>query len=729
MENDKHYYSALWYDYIMNKVFDDSTVDNITKDTGAIDERPVLAIDTPDRELINNFKRWIADSLGYWNNKAGFNLEEARNKNERYYLGKQIDKSRLYSYQIPFVDNQIFVGVQSIIAYISGRNPACEITPADKEPASKVMAQDLETAVNLHSEKWNFKKKLKTAVKNMYLKRIGIIKLRYDSVSDDIVPVALDPDNVILPKDCKHGEEPTFIAEVCSDTVEKLMYKFPDKKDAIVKALGRQRITPKLLSTVVAYNEVWFTDYSGDGPVECVAWYLNDVILEKSKNPNYLYDEDGVQIKNFLDLPTKPYVFFNYLNSGRHLIDETTPVEQAIPLQDILNKRGRQIVENADTANSILVLKSGSISADEAENITRDPSQVLMLNTPAEQPIQSSFGEIPPHMLPNYVMNDKQDIKAAIHNILGTPSQFRGDDSNREVGTLGEARMMMSQASGRQDEIIDEIEASLDRYFKLCVQMMKVWYSDEKRFSSVDNDGNYLFVGLSRESIPDVANVTVQQGTLIRQDKERRENVAMTLAKMGLIDPYNLFKDLSLKDADQRYESLIKFKMSPDALVSDVKSEIADREAYVDFALIMNGQEAEARQDITPEHILTHREQLLTNRFLLADSDKQQALISHIKQEVSLLDDRARLEEASAQGMLIDPNIPITPQPPEIPPQQPPMPPQGMPPMMPNGDGQSPVPPIMPPMGGGGTEPPVMNPVDPTMSVDGIGLGNLIPGL
>ena len=706
-------------------VYDDPTVDQVTLDTGIIDDRPILSIDTDERELAANFKRWVDDSQTFWNNRGGYDLENVRNQNERYYLGKQVDKSRLYAYQVPFIDNQIYVGTQAVMAYVTGQTPAVEITPEDETPQSQVMAEDLETAVNIHSEKWDLRGKVESATKNMYTKRVGILKLRWDERVKDVVPSSLDPAKVILDKDCLLGEEPKFIAEVVTDSVAALLKKFPDKEAGIMKALGRARKTPKLLGQVVAYNEIWFTDETADyDEAECLAWYIGDCILDKTKNPNYLYDKEGLAIDNFLDAPTKPYVFFNYLNDGSHLIDQTTPIEQAIPLQDVLNKRGRQIVENADTANSLLVLKSGSISEEDAANITRDPNQTLMLDTPAERPIQEAFGEIPPHLLPSYVLNDKQDVKSAIHNILGTPSQFRGDDSNREVGTLGEARMMQSQSSGRQDEIVRKVETGLDRYFKLLVQMMKVHYTDKKPFAARDNDGKFMYVQLSRESMPNIASITIQHGSILRPDKERKENVSMTLAKMGLIDPYNLFKDLGLKDADKRYESLVKFKMAPDQLVSDVKSEVQDRDAYIDFAVIMNGQEATPRQDIQPAHILAHREQLLTDRFLYAKPELQQAFMAHIQAEVDMLSQRAQLEAADQAGLLIDPNVPITVEPPQVPPPAPMMPgmpnlPGGQPPMPPQGGA------LQPPMPGGGGGAPIMDAGAPPAGV----LGSLLPGM
>lgn len=648
-------------------------------ETGLIEEKPVLALDVPDKELIENFKRWENDAKSYWNDPNGFNLEARRKKNERYYKGIQLDESKLYSYQIPYVQNELFIATETITAYTTSSDPSAEVLPEDDSTQSRVMAEDLEWGLNVHSEKFKLGEKIEKIERSMYLKYVGIMKLYWDETAQDIVPRVVEPENIVVDKGCRLGENPLFICETCTATVQQIFNLFPDKKDAFMREIGRVRSSSKLENSVYAYKEVWFTEITDEGETECVAWYIGNLLLDKKKNPNYLYNEDGVQLTNFLPRPMKPYVFFNYMNSGAHLIDETTPFEQAIPLQDALNKRGRQIMENADTANSILVFKSGSISSDEAENITRDPNQILLLQTQGDQPISSAFGEITPHLLPNYVINDKQDIKNAIHSIMGTPSQFRGDsNSDSTTNTLGEAQIVQSQASGRQDAIIRSLERGLDDYYKLLVQMMKVWYKDPKKFACRDNDGKFVLVELSRERIPDVAWVKVEHGTTQKKDKHRDEQVAMNLAQLGLIDPYNLFKDLGMKNADQRYDTLVKFKMSPDSLTTELRSEMQNRQAYIDFACIMNGEDVKGHDDVDAEHILAHRQQITTDRFLYADQERQKAMVNHIQEEVFLLSQRVKLQEASMQGLLLDPNMPVTPEVPEPMPQEMMMQQQGM---------------------------------------------------
>ena len=155
----------------------------------------------------------------------------------------------------------------------------------------------------------------------------------------------------------------------------------------------------------------------------------------------------------------------------------------------------------------------------------------------------------------------------------------------------------------------------------------------------------------------------------------------MNLAQLGLTDPYNLYKDLGLKNADQRYDTLVKFKMSPDSLATDIRGEMQNRQAYIDFACIMNGEDVKGHDDVDAEHILAHRAQITTDKFLYADRKRQEAMVAHIQEEVYLLSQRVKLQEASMSGILLDPNLPVTPEVPEVPPQMPPeggmMPPQG----------------------------------------------------
>ena len=144
----------------------------------------------------------------------------------------------------------------------------------------------------------------------------------------------------------------------------------------------------------------------------------------------------------------------------------------------------------------------------------------------------------------------------------------------------------------------------------------------------------------------------------------------------------------------------MKFKMSPDSLSTELRAEMQNRQAYIDFACIMNGEDIKGHDDVDAEHILAHRTQITTDKFLYANPERQKAMIAHIQEEVYLLSQRVKLQEASMAGLLLDPNAPITPEVPEVAQPSPmagdlnAMPPEGE--MPTQGQGQPP----MPPQGG-----------------------------
>jgi hypothetical protein len=632
-----------------SKPFDDSKVDNIIDQEGVIDDSPILAIDISDKDLINNLRYKIKDSQDYWNDPMGYNLQYARNDNVRMYLGRQIDKSRLYNYQVPYMDNELFVGAEAVFAYVAATPSASEVRPGTDTLASKILAADLEKVHKAHSERFDLQTKEAGMIRNNYLKRVGVIKLVFDphcGEHGDIVPQLIDPDTVIFDKNTRQGENPGFICEVLKSSVEDLIKKFPDKKEDIYKLQGIKMGTPKQMGQIITYREVWFTFWDKDERCEGVAWYVKDLMLDKRKSPNWIYKDEGLTVSNFLDYPEKPYVFMNYINDGSHLIDQTTPIEQAAPVQEVLNKRGRQIIENADTANAMLVLKAGAIGADDAQNITGDTMQKLVLDS-KDGPVSDAFGQIPPHLLPQYVLDDKIDLRNTIHNILGTPSQFRGDNGSSQSDTLGEAVMIKNQASGRQDALIRSHDIAMEKYYKLLTQMMKVHYTDKHYFTVNGQDGNFDFIEMSRENIEDGATVCIQSGSSMPFDKDKQENVAIKLAEIGLIDPYNLFQDLHLPNADKRFDAYLKWKMDAASLRENVIEDQADRTAYIDYISIMNGKEAKPRDDASNEHILSHRKQMLTDRFLNAKVDIQRKMVDHVQAEVNALAQRTQLDEQS----------------------------------------------------------------------------------
>lgn len=664
--------------------------------SGEIDRLPSLNLDIPDKDIIRNLDLRIEDSRTYWDIPEGFNLRESRAENMRLFLGRQIDVTHLYRFQVPYVENEIFVAVETIVAYLTNQQPQPEVYPAQDDQRSRILAVDLEKALSAHSQKFHLTALLEVCVRNLLLKRLGVIYLHFDpnyGKNGEIIPQAIDPEHLIIDKNAVLGGNPAFICHILKYSVEELISEYPDKKEEIFDALGIVRGTPKQLTREVAVRRVWVTHYDEKGkPQEACVIYFGKLVLAKYKNPNYLYARGH----NFLDMPEKPFIFLNYINDGQHAIDITTPVEQAANMQNILNKRGRQIMENADKANGLLVISTDSgLTKDDAQNLTGDPNQKIIIKT-AGQPVSSLVYQVPPHSLPSYVMDDKMDQRMTIHNIMGTPNEFTGNDDAQpgEEKTLGQAMMAKNQAAGRQDLIVRSIDRFMDHYFNYLVQMMLVWYTEKHLFVYNGGDGEFDYITMHRDLIEDGMAVTVKSGATLPFDKSRQESVALNLAKMGMIDPYNLYRDLHMNNPQKRYDAWYKWKTQPDSLARDSEDSESESAAYVDFIEIMNGKDVKPREDASKEHVLTHRKQMLTDKFLKAGSKLRNAFLKHLEAELASLELRTSLDQMAEQGAeMLNPNMPI--QPPALPQQPPMMPPQmggSMPPGAPvPGGGMAPV--------------------------------------
>jgi hypothetical protein len=649
------------------KPYLDSKVDDLEQVQGQIDLLPTLNLDISDKEIIQNLNNRIEDSQGYWQEPKGYDLRAIRQKNLKVYLGKQLDEGQLYRFQIPYNENQVFKSTEAIVAYLTSQPPQPECYPATDSDQSRIMASHLEKGLLCWAQKAELERKLEQSIRNLLIKRVGILYFWFDpdyGRNGEIRVSAVNPDHVILDKNCEQGENPAFVCLIRKWSVEELIYHFPDKEEAILKEIGIQRKTHKQMSQTIAWRQVYVTHYVKGQPQEGCVSYFGSLVLSKYKDPNWLWSSPE---DNFIDMPRKPFVFLNYINDGQHLVDHTTVLEQASWIQEVLNKRGRQIMENADTANGFMVLSSDAISVDDAENLTGDPNQKLVIDTNG-QPISSMVANIEGRDLPSYVVEDKQDLRTTIGDIMGVPSQFAGSENN-QTDTLGQAIMIKNQASGRQDLIVRCVDKAASLAYEFVAQMMVVHYTEKHYMTMSDGDGQFDYIVMHRHSIEPGASVRVKAGSSLPYDKSREEAITLNLVKDGLLSPLDVYKGLHMPNPQKLYDNWAKYKTDPMSLARDALSQLDDTEAYIEYVQIMDGRKVEPKEDATINHILAHRKQMITEEFLdKAKKSKKifKAMMDLVTKEVNSLQLRTDLDQMSQMGAeaLLPSNPPQPTQPP-----------------------------------------------------------------
>lgn len=695
-------------------VLNNANVDQIAQGVGVIDTFAALDFEMNDRDIVRNLNQRIDDSDQYWNDAQGFDLKNSRAENTRMHLGK-IDESGLYKHQKQYKENQIFVGEESIVSYVTSQIAAPLVVPAGREDIHKLFAGDLEKAIKCYCEDIvSLESLVELWVRDILNKRVAVGYFYYDKELKEIILEHVDPEHVILDKNCAKGKNPAFVCFVLKRTPEELINEFPDKEDEIMAKLGIQRKTPKQMTQELAVRKVWVTHYNKDNkPQEGCVTYFQDLVLAKYRNPNYMYSRKDL---NLLKYPKKPFIFGNLVNYGTHLIDSTTPLEQAAPMQQYLMRRGRQIAENADKANGVLVISTKSgLSKDDGQNLTGDPNQKLFVDDEDGQGVTNLVMQLEAKTLPDYVFQDKQDARMQIGNIMGAPTDFTGSQANDGDPTLGEVMVKKNQAAGRQDLMVRSITRMLKEVYEYLVQMMIVWYTASHDFTYDAGDGEFDFITLKRELIH--KGIRVKASKPANPDRSRIEAIVLQLLKEKAISLLDAYKLLQLENAQQLYDNWAKQQADPSALARDALDVIDESEAYVAFQDIMAGKDIEDKENPSKEYILSLRKLMINDTFLKATKGLQNKFIKYVVKCIDSLEERLALEEASDIGgptaeslrpgaQLPDPTQPLQQQPGAagLPPMGPGMPPAGMPPMAPLG-GQPPMPGLMGPPPPGGMPP------------------------
>jgi hypothetical protein len=594
-----------------------------------------------DNELLGLIRSPIRDSEAYWNDT--FKLKKVRHENMNLWLPNHWKDKDVYDFQEEYLyqDPRIFTAVESIASVVNSRIPQPDVMPGQDNVISKQIATDVQKVLFAHSTKYQTPDIFRIAARNLLLKRVGFVKLRWDpsrGEHGDVVPEHVSPEDVVVDQDARWGDIPRFIAQrIKNKTGEELIAMFPDQKQAILALLGAKRQNSK--GDLVAYKsmlgkkkniwEVWFKYYDEEsGKYSGGLAYVDEMfqtVLGKMRNPNWNYEDENTkgECSNLLDFPEPPFIPLNYLNDGTSYIDLTTLVEQAAPLQRILDRRGFQIMENAEMAGSGLIFNTQMIKKEDIAKLTGSPDERIGVKGNVNQAVM----RIAPPPLPQYVIEDKQDARNEMDNIFATHDITRGQNSDNV--TLGQDQLQVSQDYTRMGDIARAVERMATKYYRYLVQMMKVYYTDEHWFWAAGEDGQFDRVMMKSDMIEDGIDVSVEADSTLPPNKKDQMTFAMELAPLGLIDPLSMFEVGSggvLPSPKKMLERLVKWKMDPMSFVQDTQDADFDRLAFMDIQVLLRGEMPKERDLISPEYLSFLNKYMTSNGEFMHQPDKTKLL-------------------------------------------------------------------------------------------------------
>lgn len=491
-------------------------------------------------------------------------IEQTQDAAYSYWLGKQTgsDSPTDQAEGARIVDNRIFNALETFLPIATRANPE-PLVMSDKSEVGQKLAKDVKDVLAHLADKVKFRMKLKGITRNWALMRLGVIRMEYDYLKDDIDVEVVHPKRMLLDPNGTIDDSGFFtgqwLGERLNFSAKKLTEMFPDKKDAIMqKARGAKGTQLEIIKWWYQGTDTFFT--------------LDNLVLAKRKNPHWNWDtevprmnpdtgeEEMEQIKgtNHFPMPMAPYIFLSVFKTGIQPHDDTSLILQNLTLQDQVNKRMKQIDKNVDSQNNGLIVDGrifDQAQAAEAASALRRGASIRTMGD-----VNTTIRRDPAPALPSDVFNMLNTAKQELDAVFGisgaTPEGIRKEDSVR--GKILTSQMDSSRIGGGISEYIEQVA---DSGYNWIVQLMMVHYDDEHYVNTIGAEEGQDLIAMKNTRFTVPLTVTVKEGSLIPKDPLTQRNEAIDLWSANAIDPLNLYKKLEFPDPVGATNQLILWQM------------------------------------------------------------------------------------------------------------------------------------------------------------------------
>lgn len=513
-------------------------------------------------EIIQLVSEWKKTYSVYYND-----IEPSQRVSFEYWIGKQKNEEgdSLFG-TTPLNDNLIFEAVETFLPIATRANPD-PLVQADPSAQGQEIAKDIKSSLVSEADRQKLRMKLKKMARHWTIYRTGVLKLDWDPVKGEIRTEVVNPKKIVFDKDGHIDESGKFIGEYVGfkkrASASRLAEMFPRSRDKIMIA-AKDRLGTKL-----EYFE-WF--YRGRD----LFYTMESTVLGKFKNPHWNYDSeepskeigpDGLPVMrpvralNHFKEPEAPYLFLSVFSTGLQPHDETSLILQNIGIQDMINRRWRQIDKNVEGMNNGIIVSGKSFTEEQASQAASALRRGMAIRVPDGDVSKAVVFPSRPG-LPSDVYNSLKDGRDELRNIFGTSgSNPEGlSDEKTARGKILVNQMDSSRIGGGVTEYIEQVA---DSWYNWIVQMMYVHWTEPQYVIGSGSVGGANLIEMTNARFPllKTLNITVKEGSLIPKDPLTQRNEAIDLWSANAIDPRTFFKRLDYPDADEATNQLILWQM------------------------------------------------------------------------------------------------------------------------------------------------------------------------
>lgn len=508
----------------------------------------------PDADIIALTGQWKRDYAIYYRD-----IEAVQDTNLNYWLGKQTKQTieDMMDANRTLVDNEVFIGLETFLPIATRANPEPVVT-VDQAVGDQTLAKLVRNSLYYQADRQKLRMVLKGATRDWALNKIGVIKLRWDNVENDICTEGVNPKRMIFDKDGYVKEGGIFTGEYTGEikliSAGTLMDLFPVHKDFLLgKAGGKKGTKLQIIEWWYKKRDYFFT--------------IDDKVLGKYKNHLWNYSgenpETGVPLvgNNHFKEPIDPYIFIAGIYSTRtQPHDDTTPVQQILPVQDLINRRFRQIDKNAESTNNGIVV-NGNLNSEQAALAAEAVRKGGAIRIPDKNvDVRTAVMRLPAPPLAATIMENLRDARQLAANLYGTsgstPQGVNDTDSVR-----GKILINQLDASRIGGGVTEYLEQAADTWYNKVLQIMYVYYDVPHFAAAVGAQGAQELVQLKNSDLVGEIMVTVKEGSMVPKDPLTLRNQAVDLWSANGIDPISLGKYLEMPDPYEYAKNLMMWQL------------------------------------------------------------------------------------------------------------------------------------------------------------------------
>lgn len=573
---------------------DFSKLKDISQDGNGAEPKKGLS----DQEILDRTREWKGNS-----SKLTEEIKKLGDENYAYYVGRpkssKIDdpeKSHAYI-------NKIWSSMRAVVSYVTAKpaEPVVHLND-DAESTKEARAKQKKSASHLQKVLLAIYRNIKMQQKNeKVIKHSNIFLIgayKYGIKDGNIWTDTIVPDRLIIDADATCQDDLEYIGERIIKSAKEWISIFSEKEEAI-----KTLVNGDLLTRIEGIE--WWTKERR------VTVLKDELVCEDIENPYYDFSEEVAeegkapeaskgQIKNIHSSPKIPYILFNVDNIGLRVLDDTSALEQAKSLQDELNKRKRQISDNAELFGNARLVGVG-MTTDQADSIINDDGDGSIITLTSSQDLKY----LQPPAIGQQVITDFQDSKGDIDETFATSATFRGVDQEGQETARGR-EILRSWSEDAQAQLARALERCMADVYTAWLQLIIMFYDTPKIVPIPWVDGAEG-LRISRDDIKSLATVLVRPWSTIPDDKLYMSTLAMQLRTGQMLSIADTLEMTGVPNPEEKVKRLAEEQVDMQIIAQKKQQDEEARMAHAQEAQSINAeidsfwQEENPWQPVQPE--------------------------------------------------------------------------------------------------------------------------------